>query len=570
MSGLFEAMAPLAGMAAEAALNGLWQGMAVAGLVCLLMHVVPRNPAMRYAAWYACLIAILLLPAANLALHFRPAAAIMSEIRKVSLAPEPAAALAPAEVGTAATRIGPVLRLPARGATFLVLGWAAITFLMGARLARSYRNMARLKKNSTPLHDAEAGRWVRCLGASHTRRSFEVRSSDSVAMPMLAGLARPAILFPQELVPKLSAEERFRICLHELAHIRRWDDWANLFQRIIEAVLFFHPAVRWIGKRLCFERELACDDWVVNVSGSARSYAACLVRLAEISSPRSHPLPALGSASDRKQIQRRVAMLLNPRGHDRSAWAKMAFFGVLLICLAASAGAAGISPVIVVEEPQVPAAAPPPPPATPEPPLPPAPPAPTAVPAPPSQPQAPAARETDPSQAEQAREMSERVQARQEEIRKLTEEIRKEVDTSIRARTDEIRKLADQIGEKVRASIQPQVRQISELARKMAQEQAASQPDEEVLRKLEEEIHKHETEIERVSEQEIKGLEEQIRDLERAVRPSEERIRELEKRIREREREVRNEERENRRQRDSRVPPAPPSPPPPSPPPNEG
>jgi hypothetical protein len=95
---------------------------------------------------------------------------------------------------------------------------------------------------------------------------------------MLAGLAKPAILFPQELIPRLSAKERFGICLHELAHLRRRDDWGNLCQRVIEAMLFFHPAVRWIGKRLRLERELGGDDWAVAVSGSARHYAACLAR----------------------------------------------------------------------------------------------------------------------------------------------------------------------------------------------------------------------------------------------------------------------------------------------------
>ncbi len=567
ISDFFDMIAPISGMAVEAVLNGLWQGVALAALISLLMRAIPRNPGMRYSAWYACLIAMLLLPAVHLALRLRPAASVVSEFREAPPRTESGAGLLPVEVETMPRHIGPVLSVPASSATALVVGWAAITLLMGARLARSYRKLSRLKRNSTPLDDPQAGRWAGHLAACHTRRRFEVRSSDVVPLPMLAGLVRPAILFPQELVSKLSAEERFRICLHELAHIRRWDDWANLFQRIVEAAMFFHPAIRWVGKRLCFERELACDDWVVDVSGSARSYAACLVRLAEISTPGAHPLPALGSASNRKQIQRRVAMLLNAKGHDRPARSWTVFFSVILVCLAASAVAAGTNPVIVVEDPPVREVAPPSPPAPPEAPLPPAPPALMAAPAPPSEPQASATLEPDLAQAEQAREMTERIKTRQEEIRKLTEEIRKEVDSNLRAKTDEIRKLAGQIGEKVRASIQPQVRQISELARKIAQEQAVPEPDEEVLRKLQEEIRQHEAEIARIGEQEIKGLEEQIRDLERAMRPSEERIREFETRIREMEREMRDKEREVRRQRDRRVPPATPPPPPPPPPP---
>jgi beta-lactamase regulating signal transducer with metallopeptidase domain len=42
-------------------------------------------------------------------------------------------------------------------------------------------------------------------------------------------------------LPQLSPEEIKVILLHELAHLRRWDDWTNLAQKIVKAVFFFHP-----------------------------------------------------------------------------------------------------------------------------------------------------------------------------------------------------------------------------------------------------------------------------------------------------------------------------------------
>ena len=50
------------------------------------------------------------------------------------------------------------------------------------------------------------------------------------------------------------------IIAHELAHIRRWDLWVNLLQRIIETLLFYHPAVWWLSSRIRLEREMCCDE----------------------------------------------------------------------------------------------------------------------------------------------------------------------------------------------------------------------------------------------------------------------------------------------------------------------
>jgi hypothetical protein len=71
------------------------------------------------------------------------------------------------------------------------------------------------------------------------------------------------------------------ILLHEFAHLRRWDDWTNLIQKIVRALFFFHPAVWWIENRLSVEREMACDDAVLAETANPHGYATCLVSLLE-------------------------------------------------------------------------------------------------------------------------------------------------------------------------------------------------------------------------------------------------------------------------------------------------
>jgi hypothetical protein len=66
-----------------------------------------------------------------------------------------------------------------------------------------------------------------------------------------------------------------------MEHLRRGDHWTNLLQQVSLVLQPWNPAVLWLNRRLCFERELACDDRVMRATKARKTYAACLVRLAE-------------------------------------------------------------------------------------------------------------------------------------------------------------------------------------------------------------------------------------------------------------------------------------------------
>ena len=74
------------------------------------------------------------------------------------------------------------------------------------------------------------------------------------------------------------------VLLHELAHLRRWDNLVNLLERIVEAMLSFHPVVWWLSGWVRLERELCCDRLVVERVGRPLAYAEMLVTLAGPSS----------------------------------------------------------------------------------------------------------------------------------------------------------------------------------------------------------------------------------------------------------------------------------------------
>jgi hypothetical protein len=112
-------------------------------------------------------------------------------------------------------------------------------------------------------------------------RSVTLCTSNLLKMPTAVGFLRPLVVIPDWAMKELSTSELNSILLHELAHLRRWDDCTNLAQKILGALLFFHPAVWWIERKLTLEREMACDDLVLAKTENPRAYAECLVSLAE-------------------------------------------------------------------------------------------------------------------------------------------------------------------------------------------------------------------------------------------------------------------------------------------------
>jgi hypothetical protein len=127
-------------------------------------------------------------------------------------------------------------------------------------------------------------------------------TSELVDRPSVVGFFRPRILLSPDLMESLSRPELEQIVLHEMEHLQRGDQWTNLLQQASLVLLPWNPAVLWLNRRLCFERELACDDRVMRATKARKAYAACLVRLAENSMLRrgiSLTLGALGAFESR-------------------------------------------------------------------------------------------------------------------------------------------------------------------------------------------------------------------------------------------------------------------------------
>jgi beta-lactamase regulating signal transducer with metallopeptidase domain/ankyrin repeat protein len=171
----------------------------------------------------------------------------------------------------------------------------------------------RLRQRSQPVSDdalsALCNRLADALGVSS---HVAVGVCDRVAAPLVLGIARPLIVLPSALVIGWSPQQVEFALLHELAHVRRWDNLVNLLQRVVESALFFHPAVWVLSGWVRREREQCCDQIVVHYTGRALDYAGALFLLAGATAA---PV-AQASRMAENDLVDRIRRILNPE--DRS------------------------------------------------------------------------------------------------------------------------------------------------------------------------------------------------------------------------------------------------------------
>ena len=107
-------------------------------------------------------------------------------------------------------------------------------------------------------------------------RPVRILQSTLAELPIVVGWLRPVVLLPASLLTGLSPKQLEAVLAHELAHVRRHDYLVNLLQTAAETMLFYHPAVWWLSRRIRIEREHCCDDVAVAVCRNKVDYAEAL------------------------------------------------------------------------------------------------------------------------------------------------------------------------------------------------------------------------------------------------------------------------------------------------------
>jgi TonB family protein len=254
-------------------LHFVWQAAAIGVAYALMRAVLPRgNP--RYLAAMLALVAMAACPIATGVHEFSLAAA--PELAGATMVAAPATAASQSAVTASSWRLLLAALLP-----WLVLAWAIGAGVLGARVYRQWRGLRRMlaAAEQLPEWQSRARQFADRLGL---RRMVPVLASVRVATPTLVGWVKPAVVLPLAVLARMPPAQIDLVLAHELAHLKRLDHIANLFQVVLETLFFYHPAVHWISREARNERELCCDTLALRVTGGERrDFVAALANLEE-------------------------------------------------------------------------------------------------------------------------------------------------------------------------------------------------------------------------------------------------------------------------------------------------
>ena len=305
----------------------------LAVLVLIASRLLPiKSPALRHLLWAV----VLLKPLVSFAISspytlFTPLVSLVESSRD-------AFASLPVEHPTMQVVAPPTIATSSVQLT--TAGWGAILWIIGAalligRILIGYGIVWRLRQQAQVQHAGPL-----CDALRQARRTLdsypkvEVATSPSVSSPMALGILRPIIVFPADLVEKLRVDELALVIMHELAHVRRYDNLTLLLQRLVSAVLFFHPAVWLCGRMLRREAEQACDDFVVCVTGRSEAYARGLAHVAERAAhfnPLMRRIPTMNAfAATESDLALRIRRALG--GSARRMGTRARVLAVVLLC----------------------------------------------------------------------------------------------------------------------------------------------------------------------------------------------------------------------------------------------
>ena len=162
---------------------------------------------------------------------------------------------------------------------YLLFGWLIGVVIFSLRLTFGVLGMFWLKHNRKTM-PVEFVAILDRLSARMELVAPEAFLSSRTRQAIVVGFLKPVILMPAAWLMDTPPNVLEAILAHELAHIRRFDVWVNVLQRIVETLLFYHPAVWWLSRRLRLEREMCCDQLAVAATGNRLVYATALETVA--------------------------------------------------------------------------------------------------------------------------------------------------------------------------------------------------------------------------------------------------------------------------------------------------
>jgi beta-lactamase regulating signal transducer with metallopeptidase domain/predicted HAD superfamily phosphohydrolase YqeG len=316
-----------------ALLHFLWQGAALGALAALAMSLAKRASA-RYLIGVAVMFAMAASPIATFTFLQRQTLSVDSAAPTAIVDSQQISVTQIAHRTSVQRQLDSQTALSQQNSySLLVEAWFLGVLLFSVRTAGGVLVLERLRRReAVVVCDKLLQRCISVQRRMGLHRVIRYCESLQLDVPAVIGWLRPVVLLPFSALSGLSEMQLEAVIAHELAHVRRYDAFVNLFQVAVESVLFYHPAVWWLSKRVRIEREHCCDDAAITICGSPFEYARALTLMEEWRST-----PSLAMALNRGPLVVRVRRLLG--APTINSGMRTAGLAACLLCISVAAAA---------------------------------------------------------------------------------------------------------------------------------------------------------------------------------------------------------------------------------------
>lgn len=276
----------------------IWQWTALALVVVAISAVVLRraSPAIRFWVGQVLLLKLLLMPFWTYSVPLPEWVPEMATTVRAPVAPTDSSGKSPVEQSAPPAEIqfaespqpttSPPATSPPRALpkvtwqSWLLAVWGAVVILQIARLVKQRFRLGRLIRQAKSATDETIAFVRECAGQLCLPVPPRTLLTVENCSPFVCGIVRPILVLPERLATELERKQLRHVILHELAHIRRRDLAWGWLPELARIIWWFHPGVHWLCRRVRLERELACDQRAMSLTGQDPvAYAETLVRV---------------------------------------------------------------------------------------------------------------------------------------------------------------------------------------------------------------------------------------------------------------------------------------------------
>lgn len=300
-------------------INHLWQSSCFTLLAGLLSFVLRKNsPKARYWVWLSASLKFLT--------PFALLVSLGSVVPRQSPHPVfPAAPVFPNTLVQIVEPLSPALKaaVPAQHPlpwvpVAIAVGWAFGFLAITLARCRSWLGVRAALRDGTPIKLPIPVQAVITPGGEE---------------PGIVGFVRPVLVLPAQLLEHLSPRQLRAILTHEMCHVRRRDNLFAAVHMVVEAIFWFNPLVWWIGSRLVEERELACDEEVLQAGCEPKDYFEGILKVCRFYT--GSPLPCISGVTGSDVKKRLRAILAGSIAQELNPAKKVTLAAIGLAAIAA-------------------------------------------------------------------------------------------------------------------------------------------------------------------------------------------------------------------------------------------